>query len=49
MDFPWADSFEAHETRLRFYPDPDDFNPERDFKKLLDEFVRFLKHVGTQK
>ncbi len=49
MDFAWNNSFEAHENRLRYYPDPNNFNPEMDFKKLLDELVRFLKYVDSQK
>ncbi len=42
LNYKWSDKFEAHTHRLRFYPDPDDFNPERDFNLLIDEFVRFL-------
>ncbi len=47
--FDWDNVCQAEENRLRFDPDPDDFNPERDFKLLLNEFVRFLKYVGAQK
>ena len=48
-NFDWDISCQPEANRLRFDPDPNDFNPERDFKKLLDEFVRFLKYVDAQK
>ncbi len=49
VNFDWDDAYQPQENRLRFYPDPNDFNPERDSKKLLDEFVRFLKCIDSQK
>jgi len=41
--FDWNPNFHLIDNALIFYPDPDDFNLERDFNMLLDEFVRFLK------
>jgi len=49
INFDWDSACQAEESRLRFDPDPNDFNPERDFKLLLNEFVRFLKYVDEQK
>jgi len=47
-NFDWDNKCEPEENRLRFDPDPNDFNPERDFKFLLNEYIRFLKHVEAQ-
>jgi hypothetical protein len=41
--FEWKSEFDFRENELRYYPDPDDFNIERDFKKLIKEFSRFLR------
>ncbi len=49
VNFDWDNACQPEGNRLRFDPDPADFNPERDFKFLLNEFVRFLKYVDTQK
>ncbi|MGM0609153.1 MAG: hypothetical protein ACQESP_12150 [Candidatus Muiribacteriota bacterium] len=40
--FDWNSGFEFNQDALRFYPDPNDFDLERDFNILLDEFNRFL-------
>jgi len=42
-NFENTSGIEHEGDSLRFYPNPDDFNIERDFNLLLDEFVRFLK------
>jgi len=40
--FSWIDGVEWVDDWIRFQPDPDDFNLERDFGRLLDEAVRFM-------
>lgn len=44
--FDWNPNFELIDNALVFYPDPDDFDLEKDFNMLLDEFVRFLKSLS---
>lgn len=34
--------FEIHEKSIKFYPNPKDFNLDRDFNKLIDEFIKII-------
>ena len=43
--YDWSSQFEFKEKALHFYPSPDDFNLDRDFDGLLDEFVSFLDNI----
>ena len=40
--FDWGSRFETYRDQLKFDPDPKDFDLERDFHSLLDEFNKFL-------
>ena len=42
--FDWRPEF-SFEKDLRFTPNPDDLDIERDFNLLIDEFVRFMKSL----
>lgn len=42
--FDWRPEF-SFEKDLRFTPNPDDLDIERDFNLLIDEFVRFMKSI----
>lgn len=38
----WGERFELRGDWLSFYPDPDDFDLERDFNRLLDLYVEII-------
>lgn len=45
--FEWNESYKFIEKSLRFYPDPESYNLEKDFEALLDEFIRYFDKIET--
>lgn len=43
--FLWKPEFQYQSGQLRFFPDEQKFDLETDFRKLIDEFVRFLDTI----
>jgi hypothetical protein len=39
----WGEEFDLKGNWLRFCPDPEDFDLNRDFNKLLDKFIEILE------
>lgn len=46
--FNWDSEFSLENKAICYYPNPENYNLDKDFNKLLDEFIRFINKFNVE-